>query len=79
MIADQGFWSARLTGLGVGPPAIPITRLTELRLAAAVAAAVRAPGYRHRAGQIAARLALEDGAGAVVVAVGDLAGEPGPR
>jgi UDP:flavonoid glycosyltransferase YjiC (YdhE family) len=79
MIADQGFWSARLTGLGVGPPAIPITRLTEHRLAAAVAAAVRTPQYRHRAGQIAARLAVEDGAGAVAAAVGGLAAVSGPR
>jgi UDP:flavonoid glycosyltransferase YjiC (YdhE family) len=79
MIADQGFWSARLTGLRVGPPAIPVTRLTEHRLAAAVAAAVRSPGYRHRAGRIAARLAVEDGAGAVAAAVRGLAGVSGPR
>ncbi len=79
MIADQGFWSARLTGLGVGPPAIPIRRLTEHRLAAAVAAAVRAPGYRDRAGRIAARLAIEDGAGAVAAAVGNLARVSQPR
>jgi UDP:flavonoid glycosyltransferase YjiC (YdhE family) len=75
MIADQAFWSARLTGLGVSPAAIPIGRLTERRLAAAIAAAVRSPVYRHRAARIAARLASEDGAGAVVAAVAGL--DPG--
>jgi UDP:flavonoid glycosyltransferase YjiC (YdhE family) len=77
MIADQAFWAARLTGLGVAPAAIPLGRLTERRLADAIVAAVRSPAYRERAGRVAARLAVEDGAGAVVAAVAGLA--QGPR
>jgi UDP:flavonoid glycosyltransferase YjiC (YdhE family) len=76
MIADQAFWAARLTGLGVAPAAIPIGRLTEHRLADAIVAAVGSPAYRDRAERVAARLAVEDGAGAVVDAVAALARRP---
>jgi UDP:flavonoid glycosyltransferase YjiC (YdhE family) len=69
MIADQAFWAARLTGLGVAPDAIPAGRLTAQRLAGAIVAAVGSPAYRERAGRVAARLAAEDGAGAVAAAV----------
>lgn len=69
MLADQPFWAARLSLLGVSPDPIPTTRLSEGRLAAAIRMAVSEPSFSRRAGAIAARLAAEDGAGAVVQAL----------
>ncbi|WP_219415163.1 glycosyltransferase [Pseudonocardia nigra] len=44
--SDQAFWAARIAALGAGPAAIPFTRLTSDRLAAAVSAAVENHEYR---------------------------------
>lgn len=73
MLADQPFWAARLSVLGVGADPIPATHLSEGRLAAAIRMAVSEPSFSRRAGAIAARLAAEDGAGAVVQALDRLA------
>jgi UDP:flavonoid glycosyltransferase YjiC (YdhE family) len=74
MMADQPFWAARLAVLGVSPDTVPAGRLDEVRLAAAIRSAVTERGFADRARSIAARLAAEDGAGAVVRAVERLAG-----
>jgi sterol 3beta-glucosyltransferase len=74
MLADQPFWAARLSALGAGPDPIAPRRLTDARLAAAVRAAVYEPSYTRRARALAAELATEDGAGAVLRAVDRLAG-----
>lgn len=73
MLGDQPFWAARLAALGVSPAVIPFRRLDEAGLASAVRAAVAEPGFGRRARLIAARLAGEDGAGAVLAAVDRLA------
>ncbi|MEN3608635.1 glycosyltransferase [Plantactinospora sp. ZYX-F-223] len=73
ILADQPFWAARLTALGVGPAVLPYGRLDETGLAAAIRAAVTEPGLRRRARALGDRLAAEDGAGAVVAAVDRLA------
>jgi sterol 3beta-glucosyltransferase len=73
MLADQPFWAARLAVLGVAPDTIPAGRLDGNRLAAAIRAAVADPAFTSRARAVAARLAAEDGAGAVVRAVERLA------
>ncbi|MEV1287554.1 glycosyltransferase [Micromonospora sp. NPDC049679] len=69
MLADQPFWAARLAALGVAADTIPAKQLSVDRLAAAIRAAVSQPAYAERARALAATLAAEDGAGAVVRAV----------
>ncbi|MGI5241278.1 glycosyltransferase [Dactylosporangium sp. CA-139066] len=66
VLVDQPFWAQRLRLLGVAPDAIPRRRLSAGRLAAALREAVGEPAYRHRAEALAARLAEEDGAAAVL-------------
>ncbi|MEO3743366.1 glycosyltransferase [Plantactinospora sp. B5E13] len=73
MLADQPFWAARLARLGVSPDVIPFRRLSAARLGDAVRAAVTDPAFGARARLLAARLADEDGASAVVAAVDRLA------
>ena len=70
---DQPFWAARQRALGVCPAALPARRLDSDHLADAIAAAVGCRRYRERAGEVAARTALEDGSGRVVAAVDALA------
>ncbi|AVT35324.1 glycosyltransferase [Plantactinospora sp. BB1] len=73
VFADQPFWAARLTALGVGPTVLPFRRLDEAGLATAIRAAVAEPGLRRRAEALADLMAAEDGAGAVVAVVDRLA------
>ncbi|MFD0734598.1 glycosyltransferase [Planotetraspora mira] len=73
-VADQRLWASRLATLGVGPGAIPFRSLSAGRLAAALGAAVSDQTYRRRAAELAGRVDAEDGALAVVEAVGRLAG-----
>ncbi|MGW4891851.1 glycosyltransferase [Kitasatospora sp. NPDC004240] len=70
---DAPFWSGRLTALGVSPGAVPLAGLTADRLATALHRATTEPRYRERARTVAAALAAEDGAAAVVTAVERLA------
>ena len=58
LFADQFFWGRRVAPLGAGAPPIARERLTDARLAAALAVAV---GRRDGARRIAAELAAEDG------------------
>ncbi|KIZ19025.1 glycosyltransferase [Streptomyces natalensis] len=75
--ADQPFWAARLTALGAATAPIPFGDLAspdaESRLAQALTRATTDPALRAHATRAAHRLAAEDGAGAVVAAVGRLA------
>jgi UDP:flavonoid glycosyltransferase YjiC (YdhE family) len=70
--ADQPLWARRLTDLGVATT-VPFRKLTADRLAAALTDLLRGSGYRDRARALAARVATEDGAAAVVAAVDRLA------
>ncbi|MFJ1967842.1 glycosyltransferase [Streptomyces sp. NPDC087903] len=69
---DEGFWAARLVGLGVAPRAVPLRRLTADALAPALVRAVRDPAYAERARALGVRIRGEDGVGAVVAAVNRL-------
>jgi sterol 3beta-glucosyltransferase len=72
LAADQPFWASRLVMLGVAPAALPLRRIDSPALAAALTAVTSDPAYRTRARAVAARIADEDGAGAVVRAVEEL-------
>ncbi|MGA5299287.1 glycosyltransferase [Nucisporomicrobium flavum] len=63
VLADQPFWARRLHALGVATAPIPLSQLTAERLAAALRAA---PDLRGPAGEMAARLAAEDGAARIL-------------
>ncbi|MFC5031898.1 glycosyltransferase [Streptomyces sp. DSM 41987] len=71
---DAPFWAARLTRLGVSPGPVPLRDLSADRLTAALRQATDTPAFRGRAQALATRIAGEDGAGAVVAAVGRLSG-----
>jgi UDP:flavonoid glycosyltransferase YjiC (YdhE family) len=72
MITDQPFWASRVTALGAGPKAVPYKSLSAESLAAAISEAVSRDSYRSRARAIARQLAGEDGALAVIRALGRL-------
>lgn len=74
---DEGFWAARLVGLGVAPGAVPLRRLTADTLTSALVRATRDPGYRERARALGARIRSEDGVAPVVDAVNRLPGQDG--
>ncbi|HYF66201.1 MAG TPA: glycosyltransferase [Herpetosiphonaceae bacterium] len=58
---DQAFWGRRVAGLGVGPAPIPRQRLTEERLAHALAQATTQPALGERAAQLGALIGQEHG------------------
>ncbi|CAM5270332.1 Glycosyltransferase OS=Streptomyces alboniger OX=132473 GN=CP975_15810 PE=4 SV=1 [Streptomyces alboniger] len=70
---DEGFWAARLVGLGVAPRALPLRRLTSDALASALVRATRDSTYRQRAETLGAHIRAEDGVGPVRDAVSRLA------
>jgi sterol 3beta-glucosyltransferase len=63
---DQPFWAKRLVHLGVAPRALPFHRLEAGALADALRAATGEPAFAKRARGLAARIASEDGAQAVI-------------
>ncbi|HEY8306112.1 MAG TPA: glycosyltransferase [Lapillicoccus sp.] len=69
VLADQPFWSERVHRQGAAAEPIPFTRLTADRLAFALRQVLHVPSYRANARALAANVAEEDGAGAVVAAV----------
>ncbi|WP_037676780.1 glycosyltransferase [Streptomyces griseus] len=69
---DEGFWAARLVGLGVAPQAVPLRRLTTDTLASALTRVTREPGFRQRARELGTRVRGEDGAASVIDAVNRL-------
>jgi sterol 3beta-glucosyltransferase len=74
VLADQPFWAARLTALGIAPPPIPYKRLSVAALAAAIRDAVTRPSYRAQAEAMSRRLASEDGAAPVISMLARLGG-----
>ncbi|MEU4210948.1 glycosyltransferase [Streptomyces sp. NPDC026206] len=72
VLTDQPWWAERLVRLGVSPGALPYASLTADRLAGALRRATGEPRFARRATQLAARLGLEDGAGAVARAIADM-------
>ena len=72
ILADQPFWAARLHRLGVAAEPIPFSRLSAERLGDALTAVLRRPACAVQAQRLAGDLAQEDGAGAVVDAIGRL-------
>jgi sterol 3beta-glucosyltransferase len=66
---DGPFWSWRLTELGASPGPIRFRKLTADGLAGKIRCATTDPGYAERAAAVAAGLAAEDGAAAVLAAV----------
>ncbi|MEU2393397.1 glycosyltransferase [Streptomyces sp. NPDC007369] len=73
---DQHFWAARLHALGVSPPPLRYQRLTAQQLAHAIVSATRDPAMRTRSRDLAAGLAVEDGAQPVLTALERLAWRP---
>lgn len=65
VMTDQPWWAARLVRLGVSPGVLPLAGLNADRLAEALRRATGDPRYTLRAAELAARVGLEDGAGAV--------------
>jgi sterol 3beta-glucosyltransferase len=60
---DQHLWGAAVHRAGAGPKPLPARKLTPEHLAAAIRAAIQDAGMRHRAGELAQRIAKEDGTG----------------
>jgi len=60
---DQPFWARRMTGLGVAPPARPVTALTGPSLAAAIEAALGDGRLAATAAQLGTDVRAEDGTG----------------
>ncbi|MGC9539435.1 glycosyltransferase [Streptomyces sp. UG1] len=71
---DEGFWAARLVGLGVAPAVVPLRRFTAEALTAAVRRATEDPSYGRRARALAEGLRAEDGMAPVLDAVNGLGG-----
>jgi sterol 3beta-glucosyltransferase len=64
--ADQPFWGARVTALGLGPPPIPEKSLTAEALAMAIGIAVNDESIRRRSREAGELLRAEDGVEAAV-------------
>jgi UDP:flavonoid glycosyltransferase YjiC (YdhE family) len=79
MTGDGPFWSYRLTTLGVSPGAIRFKKLTTDRLAEAVREVVTNPTYLHRAADLSAMIAAEDGAGKVLTTIDSVLTGPPTR
>ncbi|GAA5160227.1 glycosyltransferase [Pseudonocardia eucalypti] len=79
VLLDQPFWAARLHGLGVAPPPLPLRELTAENLSAALRSCLDRPAYRDRAAELARRIRAEDGAAEVVSLVAHLEGGRGRR
>ncbi|RMI28380.1 glycosyltransferase [Nocardia stercoris] len=69
LYSDQPFWAERLRALGVSPATIPYPKLTASSLAAAIRAATGDPAMRALAGEVAARIAEENGVATAVRAL----------
>jgi sterol 3beta-glucosyltransferase len=72
-MGDQPFWGRRVSALGVGPAPIPRRRLTSQRLADAIRECVTNPTMRQKAGELGQRIRADDGIGAAVAIVRQIA------
>lgn len=68
-VGDQRFWAGRLRELGVSAATLSGRTLTADTLAAAITTARTDPAHRDNAQRLAANLANEDGAAAVLAAI----------
>ncbi|MFR9676407.1 glycosyltransferase [Streptomyces sp. TR02-1] len=66
---DGGFWARRLVSLGVAPAAVPLRRLDERSLGAALVRATGDPSYTRRARGLGTRIRAEDGVAPVLAAL----------
>ena len=71
-VGDQPYWADRLHRLGVAPAAQPMKGLKADALATAALAAASDPALRHRAHELAGRMAGEDGLGSAIAALEQL-------
>ncbi|WP_260478941.1 glycosyltransferase [Kibdelosporangium aridum] len=69
VLADQPFWAARMSAMGVATPAIPLKRMSVDSLAAAIKAAVSNRAYRDNAVAASRAIAAEDGAARAIDAI----------
>jgi sterol 3beta-glucosyltransferase len=65
-LGDQPFWGRCVAERGLGPSPIPQKRLTAANLAAAIGQATGDPSIRKASGEMAEKLAVEDGIGKAV-------------
>ena len=70
---DQPVWARRLRDLGTAPVVLPYRRLNAAQLSDGIRMALDRPEPRVRAAAVAAAIASEDGAGAVMTALERLA------
>lgn len=73
-VADQPFWARRVAELGAGPEPIPQRRLTEESLARAISRAVSDGSIAAAAGRVGELIRAEDGVGAAVRTIDQVAG-----
>jgi vancomycin aglycone glucosyltransferase len=65
-ILDQYYWAHRVKVLGLGPPALPIERVTVAVLSNRISRAVNDPLFRERANRLAPAVAARNGLTAAV-------------
>ncbi|MDT9683100.1 glycosyltransferase [Streptomyces sp. TRM76323] len=70
VMADQPFWASRLYELGVAPRPLPFQDLTADTLGNAITACLSEPAHRHRAAELARRIAAEDGTAPLLAHIG---------
>ncbi|WP_345603070.1 glycosyltransferase [Pseudonocardia adelaidensis] len=73
VLVDQPFWASRLHLLGVAPRPLPLPELTAETLADALRSCLDRATYRDRATELARRVRAEDGPGAVLSLVTQIA------
>ncbi|NTW29119.1 MAG: glycosyltransferase family 1 protein [Coriobacteriia bacterium] len=61
VMGDQAFWAGCVSGLGVGPKAVPRRKLTVERLSRAIEAAVSDSAMRARSANLGEQIRAEDG------------------
>ncbi|CAL9629086.1 glycosyltransferase [Streptomyces sp. enrichment culture] len=71
---DETFWASRLVTLGVAPRSLPLRKVTENALTAALNRAVSHPSYRARAQSLGTSIRAEDGVTPVITALERLGG-----
>ncbi len=72
--SDQPFWGRRVYDLGAGPKPLAPRRLTVVKLAAAIDAAINNVDMRQRAAQIGRAIQQEDGVSQAVALIEQYAG-----
>jgi UDP:flavonoid glycosyltransferase YjiC (YdhE family) len=79
VLADQFFWGHRLAALGVGPPALPLTRADRGTLAGRFRDLVGSTEAAERARRLGSALREEDGCGVAAAALEELSAGRPPR